>query len=260
MNNITSNLPFAGTLSELQQESRILCENHAFCSWQEGDHEHYDAFYTDSDFKYHPWSDPSFIRGLIKKFGIKADSSILDVGCGTGWYSSLFARNGLKVTGVDLSSAGIQQAKKQYGSKITWIEGDACSLDYYEKFDIVFVSSFSPLMMSESLKSPEVLYIGKKLVSYLKNEGLLIFIWFSDLSEELTGYLMNYSINQIREYFLSFPNVHILSLFTTHSQLFPLLGQYALSNVVTRITSLGLKIHHKNVRIICTLKKLQSNL
>lgn len=224
---------------------------------QESDHKHYDAYYENDDFKHHQLGDPAFVRGLIKKLGIKTGSSILDLGSGRGWYSSLFAKNGLKVTGVDLSSVGIREAEKKFGNEITWVAADACKLDYYEEFDVVFCGSFSPLAMSENIESTEAFELGKKLFSYLKDKGLFIFLWPSNLTENLSGYWMNYSLRQIKKYFLSIPNVEILGLFTTHAQLFPILGKNALSNIVTRITLLGLKIHRKNVRIVCILKKVQ---
>ena len=39
---------------------------------------------------------------------------ILDLGCGTGWTSSFYARAGHQVTGVDIAPEAIQQAKKHF--------------------------------------------------------------------------------------------------------------------------------------------------
>ena len=47
---------------------------------------------------------------------------LLDVGCGTGWFSARFAQVGLQVTGLDPDRAVLDFARQRYPS-IRWIEG-----------------------------------------------------------------------------------------------------------------------------------------
>ena len=55
--------------------------------------------------------------------------SVLDIGCGTGSFSCLLAKNGFQVTGLEPAAASLKIAKeKPYADKVTWILGDMLSL------------------------------------------------------------------------------------------------------------------------------------
>ncbi len=75
---------------------------------------------------------------IFPKRGLK----ILDVGCGTGELSLLFAEMGHKVTGIDISRQMLKAAKTKAeasGADITFGEGDAENPPYdTSSFDIVF--------------------------------------------------------------------------------------------------------------------------
>lgn len=72
----------------------------------------------------------------------KKDLKILDVGCGTGELSLLFAEMGHKVTGIDISRQMLKTAKTKAearGADITFGEGDAENPPFdISSFDIVF--------------------------------------------------------------------------------------------------------------------------
>ncbi len=72
----------------------------------------------------------------------KKDLKILDVGCGTGELSLLFAEMGYKVTGIDISRQMLKTAKTKAearGADITFGEGDAENPPFdISSFDIVF--------------------------------------------------------------------------------------------------------------------------
>ena len=68
------------------------------------------------------WRDPHYINlylgrvleiflGLLKKY-CKPGASILDVGCGAGYFSLELARNGYHVQGIDISESCIQTARR----------------------------------------------------------------------------------------------------------------------------------------------------
>ena len=75
---------------------------------------------------------------------IPEGSSILDIGGGPGQYSIYYAKKGHDVTLLDLSPENVRFAKKkarQYGVKITAMQGDAMDLSRFpdDSFDIVFL-------------------------------------------------------------------------------------------------------------------------
>ena len=52
----------------------------------------YDRFYRQPNyFHYRDWLYRPFIRALIKAAGLKRGSRVLDVGCGQGFFTALFA-------------------------------------------------------------------------------------------------------------------------------------------------------------------------
>ncbi len=66
------------------------------------------------------------VKSILKKF---KPGKVLDSACGTGRYSDYLHSLGHQVTGVDLSSAMLNQAKKR-NSKITFIQSDINNLPF----------------------------------------------------------------------------------------------------------------------------------
>lgn len=67
----------------------------------------------------------------MKLFSPKEGQSLLDVGCGTGYFSRRFQQLGVQVTGLDPDSAMLDFAKEKE-SQIKYIEGDALALPFAE--------------------------------------------------------------------------------------------------------------------------------
>jgi SAM-dependent methyltransferase len=68
-------------------------------------------------------------------------SRVLDLGCGTGIFSTELAARGHEVTGADPAAAMLQIARdRQGGGMVRWIEADARSLDLGESFDMVLMT------------------------------------------------------------------------------------------------------------------------
>jgi len=67
-----------------------------------------------------PWSDPqcgAYLQELGPVFSLcpTPPGNLLDIGCGAGWTSALFAARGYQVTGIDLSPEAIGFARERHG-------------------------------------------------------------------------------------------------------------------------------------------------
>ena len=98
-------------------------------------------------------------ESFVARLGIVSGMRVLDVGCGTGNVAIPFARQGAVVTGVDIASNLLIQARERAtaeGLEATFDEGDAEQLPYADaSFDVVvsmFGAMFAPrpeLVVSE---------------------------------------------------------------------------------------------------------------
>jgi SAM-dependent methyltransferase len=83
---------------------------------------------------------------LEKAFGA-AGGAILDVACGAGRHSIPLARRGYRVTGVDLSTTFLDEARRRSNAEalsIEWHRGDMRELPWRDRFDgaLCFGNSF----------------------------------------------------------------------------------------------------------------------
>ncbi|MCS0591265.1 class I SAM-dependent methyltransferase [Massilia norwichensis] len=94
---------------------------------------------------YKPWSDAQcglYLMELGAMLGLMPEGGrLLDMGCGTGWTSALFARRGYDVVGQDLVADAIDAGRKlkaeQGLANLDFVVGDYESLTFKEEFDIV---------------------------------------------------------------------------------------------------------------------------
>ena len=87
----------------------------------------------------HPRVDFTVAAEAVRATGL-ATPSLLEVGCGNGYYREVFERltPGLRYTGVDYSPAMVERARLRYPG-VEFGVGDATDLAYSDKsFDIVF--------------------------------------------------------------------------------------------------------------------------
>ncbi len=78
---------------------------------------------------------------LVAELGCAEPASVLDVPCGHGRHSIELAGRGLKVTGVDLAEAEIQEASvraSSAGRSAIWLCADMADLDFHAEFDGAF--------------------------------------------------------------------------------------------------------------------------
>jgi SAM-dependent methyltransferase len=86
----------------------------------------YDAWYHTPRGR---WIGECEYRLLRKLLACLPSASLLDVGCGTGYFSRRFSQGGLTVTGIDPVLATLEFAQSQHGD-IHYIQGNALALPF----------------------------------------------------------------------------------------------------------------------------------
>ena len=116
---------------------------------------------------------------LFRNISPERGAKCLDLACGNGRHSVLFARKGYYVTGLDLSPFLIVQAKKrlkkQYKAqreKLRFVIKDMRNIGYKNEFDLA-VNLFSSFGYFE--KKSENFKVIKEVSASLKNGGFFLF-------------------------------------------------------------------------------------
>lgn len=75
---------------------------------------------------------------LLRELPLQPGMKVLDLGCGTGRHSIALAAKGIEMTGIDISSGQLSEARKKAelaGVKIRFIQADAANFTLDEQFD-----------------------------------------------------------------------------------------------------------------------------
>ncbi|WP_206485761.1 malonyl-ACP O-methyltransferase BioC [Thalassotalea sp. G2M2-11] len=97
------------------------------------------------------------------------DLTVLDLGCGTGFFTNILAEHFDQVIGLDFSNKMLHFAKEQRSDVITWLEADAYKLPIADNsIDLIY----SNLMIQWCADLDSVL---TELLRVLKPGGLFIF-------------------------------------------------------------------------------------
>lgn len=172
-------------------------ENISTEEWEKIEKEEHDKEYKNSfpfdreDYKIDPekvlwWQDYCYKKGRRQDRGHRTkkmldlmdlknikDKNVLDIGCGNGQYSVLFAMLGANVWGFDISSVGIDTAKKiaeanNIQNKCNFCTQSASDMNYEdEKFDIIILHE----VLHHLIKYPNV---KEEILRVLKKEGKVI--------------------------------------------------------------------------------------
>lgn len=128
----------------------------------------YDNWYETVEGKAYDRQQKSAVRKLLPP--AEPGDSLLDIGCGTGHWSRLFASLGYRVFGVDISTEMIGVARSHDCSKMRFGITDACCLPFRDaSFDVVaamvaleFVSNLEPAVseMFRCVKSGGSVIVG----------------------------------------------------------------------------------------------------
>ena len=88
--------------------------------------------YLNDDCDYEQWS--QYLISLIKRYPVKDG---VDFGCGAGWFTRAFYRNGYETTGVDISPEMLRKAEenaRKNGERCQFLHGDIANFKTPKKF------------------------------------------------------------------------------------------------------------------------------
>lgn len=106
----------------------------------------------------------------------KPGDSLLDVGCGTGWFSRRFAQLKLQVTGLDPNAEWLAYARAHSAPAIRWVEGDARALPFPDaSFDHVLSIAALCFVKDERRAVAEIVRVAKRrfAIGWLNRNSLL---------------------------------------------------------------------------------------
>jgi ubiquinone/menaquinone biosynthesis C-methylase UbiE len=133
-------------------------------------------------------ADPFLGERLFALLSPKEEGNYLDIGCGTGNYTSLLAQKGLTITGLDPSERMLVTAHSRHPG-IQWKQGKAESLDFpNETFDGVAASLTLHHWTSLNKGFHEIARV-------LKPGGR--FLVFTSTAEQMEGYWLNHYFPQM---------------------------------------------------------------
>lgn len=78
------------------------------------------------------WMGATEASALIEIGDLQQGTTLLDAGCGTGWFSRRFAQAGCAVTGIDRDGAMLAYAR-EHSNGISFVRGDLCALPFSDK-------------------------------------------------------------------------------------------------------------------------------
>jgi SAM-dependent methyltransferase len=192
----------------------------------------YDRDYLRADyFGYREWLYRPYIKALARRARLEPGCSILDAGCGQGFFTQVFVDLGFSALGADMSIEGIRAAKRQYGStRARYIVGDVRNLGFRSEFDCVFTRSCS-LYNREALG--ELTAVTDKLLEYVRPGGVLIFDYYTRLSpRRKSSSWIYHSLRAVRSHFSQYPRSEVFFSLRADSLIF---GSLTFSRPVSAI-------------------------
>jgi SAM-dependent methyltransferase len=102
--------------------------------------------------------------------------ALLDVGCGTGWFTRRFAQDGWNITGLDIDEASLAFARAQPGQKIPYLWGDAKALPFPDNSFERVVSTAALCFIDDERKAvAELVRVtrGSFVIGWLNRHSLL---------------------------------------------------------------------------------------
>lgn len=142
-------------------------------NFKENYSKYYDIIYTNKNYK----KETKLIKKIIKKYSSNS-KDLLDMGCGTGKYSSLLTKQGFKVTGIDKSKHMIKIAREKFkeNKKLNFLNIDLLNYRSQKKFAIISALFH---ILSYQIENNQIDKFFKNSNNLLIKNGILIFdFWF----------------------------------------------------------------------------------
>ena len=121
------------------------------------------------------WMGNREAEALIRLGEIGPDRRVLDVGCGSGWFTRRFAATGASVTGLDNDAAMLDYAHIQDAS-IPYISGDMLALPFPDKsFDVITAVTSLCFVPDEHCALAEIVRVARRriVLGLLHRDSLL---------------------------------------------------------------------------------------
>lgn len=124
------------------------------------------------------WVGETEYRLISRSLDLRPGDSLLDVGCGTGWFTRRFSRSGLHVTGLDPNLEWLAYARDRSPDAIHWVGGEARSLPFPDRsFDFAVSVAALCFIDDERRAVEEVVRVTDRrfAISWLNRKSLLYF-------------------------------------------------------------------------------------
>ena len=133
----------------------------------------YDAWYATHRGR---WVGETEYALAARQLVAQAGDSLLDVGCGTGWFTRRAAIDGFNATGLDPNADWLQYAHAHSSQKLKWVEGDARALPFEDaSFDHVLSIAALCFVDDEQKAVSECVRVARRRISigWLNRRSLL---------------------------------------------------------------------------------------
>lgn len=133
----------------------------------------YDAWYDTARGR---WIGNTEFRLAERLLAANPGDSLLDVGCGTGWFTRRFAQERLQVTGLDANPEWLDYARTRSAPAIRWVEGDARRLPFPDSsFDHVLSIAALCFVEDERQAVGEIVRVARRrfAIGWLNRTSLL---------------------------------------------------------------------------------------
>lgn len=137
--------------------------------------EEYDAWYRTTRGK---WIGESEYRLLERVLAPESEETLLDIGCGTGYFTRAFAQRGLAVTGVDPDPAMLRYAETHAAARERYLLGDARALPFPDRsFDLCISVTALCFITDEAQALAQMVRVARRRIAVgLLNRHSLLYL------------------------------------------------------------------------------------
>lgn len=142
------------------------------------------------------------ITDFLKKYKIQKNSKILEVGCGFGYLTYSIFKEGYNITGLDMSSEAVKNAKKNYGDHYVCANVGEYSKGNAKQYDVIILTE-----VIEHI--PDIATFIGSLGDIVKDDGYIVIttpdksayssnvVWATELPPIHLWWLSNKSVQNI---------------------------------------------------------------